>query len=188
MDWHEHYTQQPALFEETEFLKQVGKTISGQPITRAQLDAQISDICKALDIHSKDFLLDMCCGNGVITTEISRLCDSIVGIDFSEPLIRIAQKYNNPNNVTYVCISALDDGVKQIADKPFTKIYMYEALQHFHEDDLPRLLNSIKEISSQDALIFIGGIPDLDRLWDFYDTEERREDYRRRKSENREAI
>jgi len=188
MDWKKHYTQQPTLFEETEFLKQVGKTVSGQPITSAQLEAQISDIHKALNLSKDDFVLDMCCGNGVITTEISRMCQSVIGIDFSEPLIKIAEKYNNPENVTYFCMSVLDQSVKRLANEPFTKIYMYEALQHFSEDVFPKILELITEISTSNSVIFLGGIPDMDRLWDFYDTEERREDYRIRKGKNQEAI
>jgi cyclopropane fatty-acyl-phospholipid synthase-like methyltransferase len=188
MDWKKHYTEQPTLYAETDFLKQVGKTVSGQPITLAQLAAQVSDIQKALNVCSNDHILDLCCGNGVITARISKVCDSIVGVDFSEPLIRIAEKYNNPGNVTYVCMSALDPKIRRLVGKPFTKVYMYEALQHFDEADLPGLLALVIDVSASDAVIFLGGIPDKDRIWEFYDTEERREEYRRRKSENREAI
>ena len=188
MDWKKHFNQHVALFEETEFLKQVQKTVSGQPITSVQLEALISDIHKALNISNDDFILDMCCGNGIITTEISKACRAVTGIDFSEPLINIAGKYNKPENVTYFCMSVLDQNIKSLASKPFTKIYMYEALQHFEEDDLQKLLELILEISSSNPVIFIGSIPDEDKLWEFYDTDERREDYRRRKSQNQEAI
>lgn len=188
MDWKKHFNQHPTLFKETEFLKQVGKTVSGQPITPAQFEAQISDICKGLNINNNDFILDMCCGNGIITAEISKICSAIIGIDFSEPLINNAGKYNKYENISYFCMSVLDQNIKSLSSKPFTKIYMYEALQHFEEDDLQKILELVLEISSSRPVIFIGGIPDIDKLWDFYDTDERREDYRRRKSQNQEAI
>jgi 2-polyprenyl-3-methyl-5-hydroxy-6-metoxy-1,4-benzoquinol methylase len=188
MDWKEHYNKYPLQFEETEFLKQVQKTVCGQPITPSQLDAQISNIRKALDISDSDVALDLCCGNGIITAELSKACSAVMGIDFSEPLINIARKYNKPENVTYFCMSALDQDIKKIFTKPFTKIYMYEGLQHFKENELQKLLALITEISNSNPVIFIGGIPDIDKLWVFYDTEERREEYRRRKSQNREAI
>jgi SAM-dependent methyltransferase len=188
MDWKKHYSQNAVLFKETEFLKQVQKTVSGQPITPAQLEAQILDIRKALDIRNDDFIMDMCCGNGIITAEISKFCSAVIGIDFSEPLIKIAGKYNNPENVTYFCMSVLDQNIKRLVNKPFTKIYMYDALQHFKEDDLQKILELVLEISGSKPVILIGGIPDVDKLWDFYDTDERREEYRRRKSQNQEAI
>ncbi len=188
MDWKKHYTELPDKFEETEFLQQVGKTISGQPITQAQFSAQLADIDSALKVNENDVVLDMCCGNGIITAQISKACNSIVGVDFSESLISIAKKYNSLNNEKYYCMSALDSEIKNISTKPFTKIYMYEALQHFEEADLQKLLFLIRDIATSDAIIFFGGIPDNDRIWYFYDTEERRQDYWRRKSEGREAI
>lgn len=188
MDWKKHFNQYAALFEETEFLKQVQKTVSGQPITPAQFEAQMSDICKGLNINKNDFILDMCCGNGIITAEVSKICSAIIGLDFSEPLIKIAGKYNKPENVKYFCMSILDQNIKSLASKLFTKIYMYEALQHFEEDDLQKILELVMAISGSKPVIFIGGIPDIDKLWEFYDTDERREEYRRRKSQNQEAI
>jgi cyclopropane fatty-acyl-phospholipid synthase-like methyltransferase len=188
MNWKEYYTKRPSSFGETEFLKQVHKTVAGQPITQAQFAAQLSDIQNALGLRNNDFVLDLCCGNGIITTEMSKICEAIVGIDFSETLIQIANKYNKPENATYYCMSVLDIGIKSVAEKPFTKIYMYEALQHFAEDDLPTLLARIVEVSSPSSVTFLGGIPDVDKLWNFYDTEERREEYRIKKSKNQEAI
>jgi SAM-dependent methyltransferase len=188
MDWKKYWNETPNKFGETEFLRQLGKTVSGIPITPEQFSAQLADIRKALNINTNDLILDMCCGNGIITAQLSKVCLFIVGVDFSEPLISIAKKYNMPTNVQYYCMSALDPDIKFITDKPFTKVYMYEALQHFEENDLVRLLMLIKEISVPDVVIFLGGIPDIDRIWDFYDTEERRLDYERRKKENREAI
>jgi cyclopropane fatty-acyl-phospholipid synthase-like methyltransferase len=188
MDWKKHFNHNPNLFKETEFLKQVEKTVSGQPITSVQCDALISDIHKALDLSKDDFILDLCCGNGIITSEISRHCNGIIGIDFSKPLIKIAEKHNKPDNVSYYCMSILDKNVNNIIHKRFTKIYMYEALQHFEEHDLQRILELVLEISSSNPLFFIGSIPDADKLWDFYNTEERRADYRRRKSQGEEAI
>lgn len=188
MDWKDYFTQRPTLFNETEFLKQVHKTVSGQPITAAQFNAQISDIKNALEINNNDFVLDMCCGNGIITIEISKECHSIVGVDFSEPLINIAKKYNNPDNTSYYCMSVLDIELTEIIKEPFTKIYMYEALQHFSKDDFQKIMKLIREISTPDALTFFGGIPDEDKIWDFYDTPERRQEYELRKSNNQDPI
>lgn len=188
VDWKKHYTELPAKYDETDFLRQVGKTINGQPIDHAQLFAQLADIQKALDLGHLDRLLDMCCGNGVLTAKLSERCQSVVGIDFSEPLIEIANRHNRPENVRYFCLSALDPKIANTTAHPFTKVYMYEALQHFEEDQLHDLLFLIRGIATADATIFIGGIPDNEKVWNFYDTDDRRRDYWQRKRENREAI
>lgn len=188
MEWKNFWNNYPSKFEETEFLKQVEKTVSGKPISQDQFAALISDIKKALDVKEDDIVLDMCCGNGVITRVIAGVCNSIVGVDYSEPLIKVARKYNNPGNVIYFQKSILDQGLKNLHNRLFTKIYLYEALQHFDENDLPKILDAIREISTSNSVIFIGSIPDIDRLWNFYDTDERQKDYFIRKSKNEEAI
>jgi cyclopropane fatty-acyl-phospholipid synthase-like methyltransferase len=188
MDWKKHFNEHPIIFKETEFLKQVEKTVFGQPITSAQFAAIISDIHNGLDIRSDDYILDLCCGNGIVTSEISKACRAVIGIDFSDPLINIAKKYNKPENGTYFCMSVLDQNIKRLVSNPITKIYMYEALQHFEEGDLQRILELALEISSSNPVIFLGSIPDIDKLWEFYDTDERREEYKIRKSTNQEAI
>ncbi len=188
MEWKKFWAQYPTKFDETDFLKQVEKTVSGQPISSAQFGAIILDIFAELEVDENDRILDMCCGNGVITAEIAKKCNSILGVDYSEPLIKIAKKYNQLKNVTYYHGSVLDQNLKDFFERPFTKIYMYEALQHFVEDDLSKLVTIIKQISTTDAIILLGSVPDKDKIWDFYNTEERREDYKIRKSNNEEAI
>ena len=188
MDWKEYFNQHPTNFEETDFLQQMGKTVSGKSITPEQFEAQIASIIDALEIQKNDLVLDLCCGNGVITTRISTYCSSIVGIDFSDTLINLANKYNKPANTFYDCMSITDENMKNISKELFTKVYMYEALQHFPEEDIPKILNLLKGITTPNSVIFIGSIPDKDRIWDFYDTEERRKDYFYRKSIDQEAI
>ena len=65
---------------------------------------------------------------------------------------------------------------------------MYEALQHFDETDIGSLLRIIKRISSEDMIICFSSVPDINHIWSFYNTPERRKEYYRRKSEGKEAI
>ncbi len=188
MKWKSFWNEFPVKFGETDFLKQVEKTVGGKPISPVQFETIISDINKTLGTKKDDIVLDLCCGNGVITAIMSKACKSIVGVDYSEPLIKNARKYNKPENASYFQMSVLDPNAKKLLNKPFTKIYMYEALQHFNEDDFSKILALINEISSPNSVILIGSIPNIDQLWDFYDTDERRKDYLERKSKNQEAI
>jgi hypothetical protein len=50
---------------------------------------------------------------------------------------------------------------------------MYEALQHFKKRDLRRILHMISTLSTDDALILIGSIPDRIRKRNFYNTPKR---------------
>ena len=55
MDWKEYFNQHPTNFEETDFLQQMGKTVSGKSITPEQFEAQIASIIDALEIQKNDF-------------------------------------------------------------------------------------------------------------------------------------
>lgn len=188
MEWKTFWDEFPSRFQETDFLRQVGKTVSGQPISPGQFAAIVSDIENALHPGFDDRILDLCCGNGILTAQVARACASVVGVDYSAPLIDIARKHNQPPNVAYYCMSVLDPAMRTVATEPFTKIYMYEALQHFRKQDLPELLRLMVDTSIPNVVILLAGIPDMDRIWKFYDTEERRAEYRRRVSEGTEAI
>jgi 2-polyprenyl-3-methyl-5-hydroxy-6-metoxy-1,4-benzoquinol methylase len=177
MDWEKRWNQNPTKYGETEFLKQIGNTIAGIPISSDQFNSSISDINDALDITSNDIILDLCCGNGIRTYEISKVCNSIIGIDFSQPLITIANKYFKKENITYYCMSILDKKIREIGLEPFTKIYMYEALQHFDKCDFEKILNQIRYLSSSKAVVLLASIPDSEKLWDFWNFDARRRKY-----------
>ena len=47
----------------------------------------VREIAKRLKITKKDVVLDVGCGNGIITKKIAKKCKRIYGVDFSEFLI-----------------------------------------------------------------------------------------------------
>lgn len=65
---------------------------------------------------------------------------------------------------------------------------MYEALQHFRLEDLSLLLRLAKTILPQNGVVLLGSIPDVTKLWSFYNTPERKAEYCRRMAEGNEAI
>ena len=102
MDWKSYWNQFPNQFAKEEFLKQVGKTVQGHPISEAQVSTLISDFAQKLELVSDDLVLDLCCGNGLITSIIASKCKDILGVDFSAPLIEIAQEYHQGVNASYI--------------------------------------------------------------------------------------
>lgn len=187
MDWHAHWNTMPGSVAEDDLLRQVGKTVGGQPVPEAAVEAMVSDIRSALRLAADDSLLDLCCGNGLLTARCAEWCLEATGVDFSAPLIRVAQERCSRPNVTYVLadVSALP---ARVVDRPYSKILMYEAIQHLAADEVERLLRALRGSASRDAMVLIGSIPNRDRLWSFYDTDDRRREYARRVSEGTEAI
>jgi len=189
MDWKDFWNDYPNRFAKEEFLKQVGKTFQGQPISDEQLNRLISDIIQKLNLRDDDFVLDLCCGNGLITSSIARKCQYMVGVDFSKPMIEIAREFHGSPNVSYSCMSVLDitrQNIQVLA--PFTKIYMYEGLQHFKEEQLTPLIETLLKLSDKETVILLASIPDRNKLWKYYNTPERQREYRERKRKGTEAL
>ena len=61
-DWQQFWATFPNTVGETEYLKQVGHTIAGQPYTETQFESMITSICQGLAIGPDDVVLDLCCG------------------------------------------------------------------------------------------------------------------------------
>ena len=49
----------------------------------------------------KDVLLHLCCGNGLVTAQLSALCGAIVSVDYSSDLVQIAKHTNSADNIMY---------------------------------------------------------------------------------------
>jgi hypothetical protein len=54
---------------------------------------------------------------------------------------------------------------------------MYEALQHFQEEQLSHLIQKLLPVSTSDTIIFFASIPHKKKLSKFYNTPEMRHEY-----------
>ncbi len=168
-DWEEYWTKNPKSVGEKEYLNQVGHTVNGLPYSDYQFQSMVLKICNCLDLQNDDVLLDICCGNGVITTELAKKCRKVVGVDFSKPLLKVANRDHRPANVSYHRINVIDYAeMSKIPPGTFNKILMHGALQYFRKRELTLLLNNIMQLSTDRSTIFIGSIPDKKRKWKFY--------------------
>lgn len=188
-NWKRHWENRPKLTGKTDYLQQVGKTVKGQPITDLQFQLIVSEICDQLQLEKDDIVLDLCCGNGLITKELARHCKEVVGIDFSQPLLEVANRDHRPTNVSYQNFNILDlDKMPLISSGSFSKILINEALQFVKKRELIAVLRNILRLSSESCTILIGGIPEMTKKWEFYNTPKRRLMYCARTVFGNEAI
>ncbi len=151
-------------------LRQVGKTVNGREISNQQLQLVITAVIDALQLTKDDSVIDLCCGNGLITKALAPLVGEIIGIDFSSGLIKIAEMQRNFTNIKYIESDVLNLNPGYFFG--YKKIFMYEALQHFSESQLGLLLGRMENLAPG-SLIFFGSIPDLNKLRSYYDTVEK---------------
>ena len=183
MEWTDFWKNFPQKFDKTDFFRQVGKTYQGKPITAQILGEIIENIKTKLQLVPEDILLDLCCGNGLISKIIAADCKKMVAVDYSVPLIEIAKEHHTRSNLSYRTMSVMDITPDIVEQESFTKIYMYEALQHFQQEQFSLLLDKLMSISQTKAIWFFASILDADRIWSFYNTPELKRDYYKQKQE-----
>ena len=95
--WKEHFDENAAKFENSLF-KQVDMTVNGKEAGDIQVDLRVKGIMDNLSLKKSDILLDICCGNGMITSRLASYVSYIYAVDFSEGLINIANSTNKKEN------------------------------------------------------------------------------------------
>lgn len=171
VDWQRYYQDYPLQFDTSEYLKQTGHTLQGKPISQEQFDLILGDMRKHLALERDDALLDLCCGNGIFTRELAKKCRHVAAVDFSEPLLNVAERDHIAPNLHYY----LMDVSKIQADSaftatPFSKVVMCAALQYFDKTQLDHLLGTLKQITEDGRRIVFLLIPDKRKKWAFYKT------------------
>lgn len=171
MNWKTFWGKYPVRDNELDFFQQVGKTKYGKAISERQFEILINDVNKKLELTSDDIVLDLCCGNGLITKLIAKKVSKVVGIDYSKPLIEKATKFNKLPNIDYLLFDAKElSQLKGQFKKYFTKVLCYEALAFFNEREFFHLLDVLKECSKPKSLFYFASILDKKKKFNFFNT------------------
>ena len=166
----EFYNKRVNSLNKNDLLKQVGHSVNGIAISQVEFNILINGINDVLNLNNQDNLLDLCCGNGVITREFIQSCDSICGIDFSKELISIAKNINTSNKIKFYNTDVFNVAKYYQKDRLFSKILMFGSLQHFSISEFPKVLNLIQTQSTNDFIALFGFVPDKQYKWKFYNT------------------
>jgi len=142
----------------------------------SDLSPFIDQIVGRLELTGREIVLDICCGNGLLTKIVSKRCKSIHGIDFSAILIDAANKESQTPNTKYYLHDALD--LSSLFSKGyFDKCYCEGSLQYFNFENGKRLLEQLSIVTKDNGKIFIGNIPDRLRRSNFYDSVRKRVEF-----------
>ncbi|MFV1990357.1 MAG: class I SAM-dependent methyltransferase [Acidimicrobiales bacterium] len=187
-DWREHWR---GIAPETsattdDCLRQVGKTVLGEPVHSNHIATILATVAEQLSLVPLDVVVDLGCGNGLLTARIADQVSRVVGIDVSDSLIKTARSVNARSNCSYHT-----GDLAALGELPLTnvsKAYSYEVFQHLSGDEVRSLLSFLLSRFDEGLLFFAGSIPDRLLLHSFYDTPARWSQYQQRHANGTEQI
>ncbi|WP_108944039.1 class I SAM-dependent methyltransferase [Shewanella halifaxensis] len=118
-------------------------------------------------------MLELCAGNGLISRHLSNQFDSIECVDISEDLLETIDVNQYPN----IRKNVADVFEIEFEHNSFDVIILYAGLQYFSHSEVTTLVENIYRWLKPNGKVFFGDIPDVAKLWDFYNTEERERVY-----------
>jgi ubiquinone/menaquinone biosynthesis C-methylase UbiE len=130
-------------------------------------------IAEQLGLTQDDIVLDVCCGNGLLTHHLSKHCKAILGVDFSESLVQVARQHYGSSTVQFVCADAthLEDTTfsEGLFGQGFTKSTLCFSFQYFESVQLG--LQVVKGVFKHTkGSLFVGDIPDRDSFFVYYNS------------------
>lgn len=129
------------------------------------LDHRLEQMFLLCEPNNQDTILDIGCGRGELTFALSKSAKKVVGIDYSQAAIDIANKYfgNKTNkNLTYICGDIMSIDVSE----KYNKIIMADVYEHIEAEVMENLLERVSYLLTDDGMLFIHTAPNLD----YYET------------------
>ena len=147
---------------------QIGRTVNKIPINQQKWQFHLNEIEQTLCLKPSDTLLDLCAGNGLITMPLSLKCRSTTAVDISNALLERIDACLYPN------ITLITADVRNVClpSEAFSKGLMYGALQYFSEREAIGIFEKIYQSLMDSGKFLVGDIPDIDRLFVFYNKPE----------------
>jgi len=163
------YKEHPKTCRPDDFWGQVKRTVNGKPVSQDQIDMIVDAVVAGLELDQNDILLDLCCGNGALSTLLFKHCRGGLGVDFSEYLVSIANRYfANPPAETYVIQDIVEFCENPLTPHRFSKMVCYVSFSFIETHRAEALLSLLKSHFPNLQRAFIGNYPDKKFMTEFY--------------------
>ncbi len=165
-----------AASSDADLFVQVGQTIDGKPIPEAMFQKMVKEVAERLNLNDHDYLLDLCCGNGLFSYVLAPLVDRVTAVDFAAHLIADAMRLKLRSNIRYQ-VGDVSAPIEELVDDDAypTKVLMNYSLAYFDPAGLDKILGNLLEYMKGRPFTFLlTGIPNDELKWNFYNTPERK--------------
>lgn len=162
------FKEHPKTVAPDDFWGQIKRTVNGKPVSQEQIDLIVETIRRALTLQPGDQLLDLACGNGALSRYFFSSCESFLGVDFSEYLIKIAKENFERSSCEFHLADVGRYVLEEERPERFTKVLCYGSYPYFPEEMARLVLKTLRDRFVRVEKIFIGNLPDIDRASDFF--------------------
>jgi SAM-dependent methyltransferase len=126
------------------------------------LDWFAAYIIDVLKIMPSDEVLDVCCGNGLVTARVAATAREVTGVDYSRLLLKQASDISSATNIAYIEGDARSL-TSVLAGRRFGKMYVSAAFQYFDQQTGRDVLVGLRQVAKPDARLGIFDVPDRAR-------------------------
>lgn len=181
-DYWTNYWKTNKIVENDNIHSKVGRTIAGVPISKKDWDKTLKFLAKKLFLTEKDLVLDLGAGSGAISLPFSRIVSKVYAVDISKKLLSSIPAHSN--------IVKMPEDIRHLKFKEgsFSKIIFYFAIQHLSEAEAVQLFEKMYLWLKKGGAIYIGDIPDQDKLFEFFNTKERKNIFYQSLKDNKPII
>lgn len=170
--WTEFWRNEAAKSKNADPQTQVLRTLDKKPVSPETWRSTVQFVLDQLELRSTHNVLDLCGGNGLFAREIAGHCNEVLVVDVCEELLENAVDDSRNIRCKQCDIRLLD-----FEPKRFDRIFFYAGVQYLSHAETTQLFVKLSSWLSDDGRLYLGDIPDQDKIWEFYNTPERRSVY-----------
>lgn len=170
--WKKHWDEHVEKAGENPF-EQVARTLNKEPMSKKMFQNFTRNVIKKLELNEEHTVLDLCCGNGLLSIEVAKMCKHVVGVDFSQKLINHTDLVKE-KNFTGIISDVLD---VEFQSESFDRILIAAALQLFTLRQTIYLFKNVNNWLKPGGIFLVTDITDNDKIWSFFDSKEREQAY-----------
>lgn len=134
---------------------------SGHPVQRFWHKTKTLSIAELLPPGSRDSVIDVGCGSGVVSAFLGESGAAVLGVDANRTAIEFATRQFACENVSFQ-EGLVDETL--VIDKPADKIYCLEVIEHVYREQAVRMLRVFHDLLNCRGKVFLT-TPNYRSLW-----------------------
>ncbi len=156
-----------------DFWGQIRRTENREQVSEEQINMITAAIRSTLQLNPEDKMLDLACGNGILSHLLFDSIAAYLGVDLSEHLISVAKKnFEELPGYRFMTCGAAEYVREEAHSEQFSRVLCYGSFSYFSAADAAEVLRTLHQKFTNVQRVFIGNLPDKDRAASFYKTKQ----------------